>query len=282
MTTKKAKIGDVVEIKTPAGLGYVQYTHEGGTNGELVRVLPGLYSTRPSNLAELAGKKELYFVFYIMNYALRTNQAEVMFNQPIPEWAKAYPLMRHAAAFDDFFKPIRWRIISAASQLTLNELSRTPLLTQLTPEQEKLSIHEIWPHAVIVKKLARGWTPERAEELRLKDFAERSESGPKQVSDNGPSSKGMRHFFYFPKKEDAESAGKLLRNRGFLVEVRLGADSKNWLTLAAKAPPATGEQMDELRDEMEALAEQFGGEYDGWEAAIDSLGGGVEHDGKVN
>jgi hypothetical protein len=41
--------------------------------------------------------------------------------------------------------------------------------------------------------------------------------------------------------------------------------------LATKAPPKTGEQMDDLRDEMESLATQFGGDYDGWEAAIDSL-----------
>ena len=61
------------------------------------------------------------------------------------------------------------------------------------------------------------------------------------------------------------------------------ANGENWLALATKAPPKTGEQMDELRDEMEALAAQFGGEYDGWEAAIDSLGsGGVEHRQKVN
>lgn len=41
--------------------------------------------------------------------------------------------------------------------------------------------------------------------------------------------------------------------------------------------------MDELRDEMETLAAQFGGEYDGWEAAIDSLGSqSAEHGQKVN
>jgi Regulator of ribonuclease activity B len=54
---------------------------------------------------------------------------------------------------------------------------------------------------------------------------------------------------------------------------------EDWLVFATKAPPKTAEQMEELRDEMEALAAQFGGEYDGWEAAIDSLGssGDFEH-----
>lgn len=43
-TVQQARIGDIVEIKTPAGLGYLQYTHDAGTNGELVRVLPGLHT----------------------------------------------------------------------------------------------------------------------------------------------------------------------------------------------------------------------------------------------
>ncbi len=272
MAGKKPKIGDICEIKTPAGLAYVQYTHDGGTSGELVRVLPGLYENHVSDLASLARQKELYFVFYIMNYALRTGQAKVVSNQPVPEWAKAHPMMRHAAAFDDFRRVIRWRIISAASRLTLEELRRTPLLTQLTPEQERLSILEIWPHIAMVKNLARRWTPERAAELLMQDVVEAAERKKKQVAGDESLEKGMRHFLYFPKKPNAEEAGERLRSRGFSVEVRQSPDGEKWLALATKASPKTGEEMDERRDEMEALAAQFGGDYDGWEAAIDSLG----------
>lgn len=269
---QKASIGDIVEIRTPAGLGYVQYTHDAGTDGELVRVFPGLYTKRPSDFAALARQKELYFVFYIMNHALRAGQAEVVSNQSVPEWAKAHPMMRHAAAFDDFRRVIRWRIISAASRLTLEELQRTPLLTELTPEQKKLSIHEIWPHAAMVKELARGWTPERAEELRLKDVVERMEKKRNQVPVDESEEKGMRHFLYFTRKKDAEGAGELLRSRGFSVEVRKNAGGENWLAKATTAPPKSGEQMEELRDVMEGLAAQFSGDYDGWEAPLESLG----------
>jgi hypothetical protein len=276
---KKATIGDIVEINTPAGLGYLQYTHDAGTNGELVRVLPGLYSNRPSDFATLAQQRELYFVFYIMNYALRTGQATIVSSQPVPEWAKAHPMMRHAAAFDDSRRVIRWRIVSAASQLTPQELIRAPLLTELTPEQKKLSIREIWPHAAMVRELARGWTPERAEELRLQDVAERD----KQTTPEKRASEPMKHYLYFPEKPSAEEAAERLRNRGFSVEVRKGADGDNWLALATKAPPKTGDEMDELRVEMEALAAQFGGEYDGWEAAVDSLGAqNAAHGRRVN
>jgi hypothetical protein len=269
---QKASIGDIVEIRTPAGLGYVQYTHDAGTNGELVRVLPGLYTKRPSDFAALARQKELYFVFYIMNYALRTGQAEVVSNQSVPEWAKAHPMMRHAAAFDDFRRVIRWRIISAASRLTLEELQRTPLLTELTPEQKRLSIREIWPHAVMVKELARGWTPECAEELRLKDVAERARNKVNLVQVDESEEKGMRHFLYFTKKNDAEGAAELLRSRGFSVEVRKNAGEENWLTKAITVAPNSGDQMDELRDAMESVAAQFSGDYDGWETPLESLG----------
>jgi len=266
-TAKRARIGDIVEISTPAGLGYVQYTYDAGTNGELVRVLPGLYENRPSDFAALAREKEVYFIFYIMNYALSTGQAEVVSNQPVPEWAKAPPTMRHAAAFGEFGRVARWRIVSAASQLTPQELIHTPLLAELTPEQKKLSLREIWPHAAMVRELARGWTPERAEELRLQDVAEAEKQTPLEKRSSEP----MKHYLYFPKEPNAEEAGEQLRSRGFSVEVRQGASGEDWLTLATKASPKTGEQMNELRDEMEALAAQFGGEYDGWEAAIDSL-----------
>jgi hypothetical protein len=52
----------------------------------------------------------------------------------------------------------------------------------------------------------------------------------------------------------------------------MGADEQSWLTLAAKTVPKDDEEMDDVRHEMEFLATQFGGEYDGWETALDLLG----------
>lgn len=134
----------------------------------------------------------------------------------------------------------------------------------------------------MVKELARGWTPERAEELRLQDVADAEKRRMSSVPEKR-ASEPMKHYLYFPKKTNAEEAGERLRSQGFSVQVRKGASGEDWLTLATKAPPMTGEQMDELRDEMETLAAQFGGEYDGWEAVTDSLGSGsVERGHKIN
>lgn len=268
---KRIRIGDIAEIVTPVGFGYVQYTHDGGTNGELVRVLPELYKTRPQDFSVLAQKKESYFVFYTMDYAVRAGQAEVVSNQPVPQWASSYPVMRHAAAFDDFGRVTGWRIVSAASRLTPQDLISAPLFTELTQEQLKLSIRELWPHAALVRELARDWTPERAEELHLSDIADARKQRMGAVQTSEP----MKHYLYFPRRSNAEGAGEQLRTRGFAVQIRMGSDGEDWLTLATKAAPNTAEEMDEVRDEMESLAEQFGGEYDGWEAAIDSLGSGA-------
>ena len=270
--TRKATIGDICEINTPAGRAYIQYTHDGRDMGELVRVLPGLFRARPADFGELAKQRELYFIFYTLNYALRDSQADVVSHQPVPDWAQAYPLMRWPATQDQSGKTVAWKIFSASSGLTIEEHQRTPVLRKLTAEQEKLSIHTLRPHPIMVKELARGWTPERADDLRLQDVAEAEARRANQPLGNESSEHPMRHYLYFPEKRCAEKAGQRLKNRGFSVEIRRGADGENWLALATSTPPKTGEQMEELRNDMEALAAEFNGEYDGWESAIDLSG----------
>ena len=47
---KRPRIGDVFEIETPKGLAYAQFTYnykEPPVYGVLIRVLPGLYESRP-------------------------------------------------------------------------------------------------------------------------------------------------------------------------------------------------------------------------------------------
>lgn len=80
----------------------------------------------------------------------------------------------------------------------------------------------------------------------------------------------MRHYLYFQTLTDAESVGEQLRERGYRVEVRKGAKGENWLALAKGERPKTLEEMDKLRNEMELLAAQHSGDYDGWEIAAES------------
>jgi hypothetical protein len=264
---KRARIGDVCEIRTPAGLAYVQCTHDGLSMGQLVRVLPGLYSSRP-NMAKLVKDKELYFVFYTLDAAIKAGGALIVGNEPVPDWAKSYPLMRKHGARDRDGRTLTWKIVDASTPFTPDVLRQTPNVSLLTPEQQRLSIFSLWPHPVMVKELARGWTPARSEEFRLRDVAEdeaqNGQDSPKIVR----LSESMRHYLYFPQKFNAEKAGQWFRSRGLSVEVRRGADGKNWLALVMHKPFKTEEEMNKLRGEMEALASELEGEYDGWELAV--------------
>lgn len=268
MIAKRARIGDIAEINTPKGLAYVQYTHDGGDMGELVRVLPGLYPVRPANLVELAQEKELYFIFYTLNYALRDGDTEIVCNQAVPEWAKSYPLMRRPGGWDESGRTLNWLIADASKPMTIEGLRQMLNVRELNPEQERLSIYKLRPHPVMVKELARGWAPERAEELRLQDLAEAKTRKTRQPEAKEPSNKPLQHFFYFPKKSNADKAAEQLRAKGFSVEVRLGADKINWLALASHEPLKSGEELKELRDDLEKLAEKLNGEYDGWEISL--------------
>jgi Regulator of ribonuclease activity B len=267
MSAKKLKIGDVAEIRTPRGLAYVQYTHDGKGNGEIVRVLPGLYSSRP-NLETLICQRELYFIFYTLKYAIREKQSEIVCNLPVPEWARPEPLMRHASGRSAEGNVTGWRIVPALATLTIDFLRRTPVIRELAQEQKRLSIHLIRPHPVMVKELARGWTPERAEDFENQDRLESiARKGDPRLEP--PPSEAMSHYLYFKTLTDAESVREELRERGYRVEVRKGADGDNWLALAKGERPKTREEMDKLRNEMESLAAQHSGDYDGWEIAAE-------------
>lgn len=44
------ELGDVFEVETPKGLGYVQVTHVYEDMGHIVRIIPGLFAERPADL----------------------------------------------------------------------------------------------------------------------------------------------------------------------------------------------------------------------------------------
>ncbi len=265
---KRARIGDVYEIATPAGFAYVQYTHDDPDKSELVRVLPGFYTARP-NVKELTQQRELHFMFYLIGHAVRRGQVKLVSNEPVPDWAKPFPIMRHHGFWDN-----SWFIGDGSIHFSPENIPKFLKVKELTPEQKKLSISSsVYPHPAMVKELARGWTPERDEEFRRIDEAERRAREEAQASENGGKGETdskpefLDHYLYFQKKSDAQQAARRLCGKGWTVEVTRGADGKNWLVLA-KQPAPIDDDIEEVRNELEHLAEELGGEYDGWGAAV--------------
>jgi hypothetical protein len=85
-----------------------------------------------------------------------------------------------------------------------------------------------------------------------------------QMAEAVQSAKYMDHYFYFAKRTDADEAARRLRGRNWIVEpVSRGADQKNWLVQARQPGPL--KELDQVHAELDRLAKDLHGEYDGWE-----------------
>ena len=78
----------------------------------------------------------------------------------------------------------------------------------------------------------------------------------------------INHYLYFPSEAAAKEASNFLVQQGFEVSVRLGSDKKSWLAFGTHTITPTLQAITETRQKMRARADDFGGEYDGWEAAL--------------
>lgn len=88
-------------------------------------------------------------------------------------------------------------------------------------------------------------------------------------SNGGPSagaeweSDFREHFLYFPDKAAADKAAARLRAKGWSVEVERAVVRKDWLVLATDHWP-NEEEFESQWQELHRLAEELGGEYDGY------------------
>src|SRR5262249_40506795 len=91
---KRARVGDILEIRTSAGLAYFQYTHQHPEYGGLIRVLPGIYPQRPEALTELAQGPERFVVFFPVRAATNRGLVSIAAEASIPPHARAFPLFK--------------------------------------------------------------------------------------------------------------------------------------------------------------------------------------------
>jgi hypothetical protein len=266
MRTQKPHIGDIYEIRTHSGLAYVQYTHEAEDGTQLIRVLPGVYSIRPDDISTLSQQRELYFTFTILIHALRKKELNLVSNQPVPEWSKSFPTMRKVAGRARGGKILGWHIGHGLRLYSVQEMQRALHVRKLTPEQKKLSIAAIWPVAALADQIEQRWTPECAEEFE-EAARKKTEQEFQRTESRQRESKFIDHYLYFAKRSNAKQAGEQLRAGGWLVEIKMGADGKNWLVLA-KQPVPIKQDIEDIRDYLEQLAKDFQGEYDGWGAGV--------------
>jgi len=146
----KIRIGDIFEINTPKGKGYLHYVYKDKLMGDLIRVLPGLYSERPDNLSELAKSKERYMIFFPLSAAYKKKSIEYAGRLDLIDFVKPGYMRDTHIVRGDF---LGWHIIDT------NTIHRQ-LVKNLTIEQGKLSPWGIWNDTLLIERLVTGWTLE--------------------------------------------------------------------------------------------------------------------------
>ena len=146
MGRKRVTPGDVLEFVVPDGLGYVQYLGRHPLYGEGILVRPLPLADRPALTDELfAGG---YVTFYPAGVAVARGFAEIVGTLT----SKGLPTRwRRDGAIDKGGKPLTW-IIEDERGDTVRE--------QLTAEERKLPVVEIWNHEMLVHRISAHWRPE--------------------------------------------------------------------------------------------------------------------------
>jgi hypothetical protein len=269
--SKRPRIGDVIEIETPAGLAYAQLSHQNKQFGHLIRVLPGIYQQPLETFADVVNLKERFYVFFPLSAALSQGIVKCVSNEGVPIWARKFPLMRKAGWRDDAGKVLNWWLWDGNEEWQVDSL---------TPEQENLSLAQIWNDTLLVQRIVEGWSPGKS----LSD-----QSAGQKVNQDGASSTEkdqavidklhtvglnlkhphyIKHYLYFPSKLAANKAAKMLEVEGYTVKVIRASDGLTWLALAAHQLLPTNEVITGVRSHLEWLAATMQGEYDGWEVEI--------------
>ncbi len=252
---KKIEIGDVLEIHTTLGFAYLQYTHYKKPYGTLIRVLPRFYQARPLNFSQLAQEKELYFAFCPVQTLVDQGFLEVVASEKLPAAGKNFPIMRKG-----FVRPITkgggvsyWTVMDGEDELRVKT-------EELTQEQRQISIASSWNLGMLVKRLTERWLPEM-------DIGLPSAKSNVELQINQTGKQGVRHFLYFDTEAVAREVQRRLSGEPGSIKVRPAEKSKQWLVLVSD-PNTDKQALLRARAQLEKLAVEFKGEYDGWEMDV--------------
>ena len=90
----------------------------------------------------------------------------------------------------------------------------------------------------------------------------RSETDLK-IDDALANAEALDHYFFFSDHADAEAAADRLQQRGWTTQsLSLHGEQQKWLLHMRK--PGKVEDLKELQTELDLLADEHHGEYDGW------------------
>ena len=148
--SKHPIIGDVVEISTPKGFAYAQYTHKHPQYGALLRILPGVYESRPAELSDLVTMLERFVVFFPLGSAVSRHIVSIVAHCPVPAESQKFPVFRSGVKNPETGRVDTWWLWDGKQEWKAGKL---------TKEQEMLPIRGIWNDTLLIERIVRGWSP---------------------------------------------------------------------------------------------------------------------------
>lgn len=79
----------------------------------------------------------------------------------------------------------------------------------------------------------------------------------------------VRYYLYLPTEEQASDVADRVAGGNRSIEVTPSATGSEWLVLITEVAIVEEATMEARREEFESTVADFGGEYDGWEAAVE-------------
>ena len=146
--SKRVKIGDIVEIDTPKGYAYAQFTHKHPQYGALIQVVKGIYKKKPDNISELLSNELQFITFFPLGAAVNKEIVNIVGNLPLPEKSKRFPLFRAGTPTKNGKVEIWW-LWDGVEEWKVGELSE---------EQKNLPLRGIINDTLLIERICNEWS----------------------------------------------------------------------------------------------------------------------------
>jgi hypothetical protein len=147
--SKRAKVGDILEVRVPGGLAYLQYIAKHARYGEMILVSSPRHRVRPQATTRLFDGA--YVTFYPVGAAVRHGLVDIVGHAPISAGTPPTRFRRTGARPRDG-GPVETWVIEDESGETVR--------TSLSDEERSLPIVRLLNHEALIHYIVTGWRPE--------------------------------------------------------------------------------------------------------------------------
>lgn len=140
------KLGDIFEIETKKGKGYIQYVQDQEAEGSLVKVFNRLFPQTPENIKDILSVKDFYYIGFILKDAYQMKIVKLIGHASLPWFYCAPRYFRTKNIFGT-----GWNIVDSKTE-------KRKVIEQLTEKQKKLSPFGIINDTILIERLEEGWS----------------------------------------------------------------------------------------------------------------------------